>query len=227
MRDTSSNLSPQENYLNQLYSNSMTEEFAGDLQVARASSDYFGKTGISLGLIEGRILSTLVKNHQCLKFVEVGTLTGYSALWICEGLQAGGKLWSFEKDPNHASKADSVLKSYCNKKNSVTFEVIVGDAVEKLPSIESQGPFDGIFIDGNKSAYGSYLDWAEKNLKVGGLILADNIFLGGSVCNGNTAQFSKKQIDVMKRFNERLADSRNYISTVIPTNEGLFYAIKK
>lgn len=222
MRDLSEDLSPQQNYLHHLFSDEASPLFAK----AREFSDELGKTGISLSAIEGRMLATLVKSHSCKKFVEIGTLTGYSALWIASSLGPGGKLWTFEKDPKHANHAEKVLSLYQQQNPGIDLQVVQGDAVETLPSIEKEGPFDGIFIDGNKSAYCDYLDWAEKNLAPGALILADNVFLGGSVFSGNVAQYSKKQISIMREFNERLADPKRYISCVIPTGEGLFCAIK-
>ncbi len=222
MRDNSASLTPQQNYLQHLFNHEASPLFAK----AREYSDELGKTPISLSAAEGRVLATFVRSHQCKKFVEIGTLTGYSALWIASRLCPGGKLWTFEKEKKHAKHADEILKQYQKQNPGIELTVIEGDAVEKLPAIESEGPFDGIFIDGNKSAYCDYLDWAEKNLAPGALILADNVFLGGSVFSGNIAQYSKKQISVMRTFNERLADSTKYVSSIIPTEEGLFCAIK-
>jgi predicted O-methyltransferase YrrM len=171
-------------------------------------------------------MATLIHSHQCKKFVEVGTLTGASALWILQGLPEGGHLWTLEKDPLHARAAREIFDQYHQVQPSKGIHLIEGDARETLKTIEAEGPFDGIFIDGNKSAYGDYLDWAEAHLKKGALILADNIFLGGSVFTGNSAQFSKKQIEVMRNFNERLANPEKYFSAIAPTEEGLFVAVK-
>lgn len=222
MRDLSLNLSPEKNYLQTLF----TEEASPSFAKAREYSDELGKTPISLSAVEGRLIATLVRSHNCKKFVEIGTLTGYSALWIASALGPGGKLWTFEKDKKHAEHAGQVLSQYQKHHPGIDLKVIEGDATKTLASIESEGPFDGIFIDGNKSAYIEYLDWAEKNLAPGALILADNVFLSGSVFSGNMAQYSKKQITIMREFNERLANPVNYVSCIIPTEEGLFCAIK-
>ena len=222
MRDLTGNLSPEKNYLQNLFADEASPLFAK----ARESSDELGKTPISISAVEGRLISTLIRSHGCKKFVEIGTLTGYSALWIASSLAPGGKLWTFEKDKKHAAHAKQVLSQYQKQHPGIDLQVVEGDAMATLASIESEGPFDGIFIDGNKSAYVDYLNWAEKNLAPGALILADNIFLGGSVFSGNMAQYSKKQIAIMRTFNDRLADSKNYVSCIIPTEEGLFCAIK-
>lgn len=216
MRDLTQDQSPQETYLLNLFPQEPSELF----EKAREESVRLNKAAISLSPGEARLMATLIQSHGCKKFVEIGTLTGASALWILHGMGTKGRLWTFEKDPEHAKAARKILKSFKNA------DVVEGDAEETLPSIEEEGPFDGIFIDGNKSAYGSYLDWAEKNLKKGALILADNVFLGGGVFTGNAAKFSKKQIEIMRDFNRRLADPEKYQSAIVPTGEGLFVAIK-
>ena len=224
MREINQGSSPQENYLSHLFPHEPTELFSQ----ARQASQSLGKAAISMSADEARLMSTLIRSHACENFVEIGTLTGASALWILQGLSEQSELWTFEKDPAHAKAAQMIFDLFKkeNPKGKKKIHLLEGDATEMLSQIEDQAPFDGIFIDGNKAAYGKYLDWAEKNVKKGGLILADNIFLGGSVFTGNTAKFSKKQIEVMRDFNQRLADPKNYQSAVIPTGEGLFMALK-
>jgi predicted O-methyltransferase YrrM len=200
------------------------------MQQARQHADRFGKGHISLGDLEAQLMATLIKTHGAKKFVEIGTLTGASALGIVQALGEGGELWTFEKDPEHAKVAAEILEARKGAKGAkgARVEVVVGNAVETLPGIEKFGPFDGIFIDGNKAAYGQYLDWAEKNVKKGGLILADNVFLRGSVFPGAppSETFSKKQVEVMRTFNQRLADPQKYAGSIVPTTEGLYLATK-
>jgi predicted O-methyltransferase YrrM len=222
MRDLTQDSSPQENYLHMLFPQEPSPLF----EEAREFARQIGKAPIGLSPHEARLVASLIHLAGCKKFVEIGTLTGVSALWIAEALPAGGELWTLEKDEKHAQFAKEIFAKYHHHKPGKKIHLIEGDAKLTLKSIQELAPFDGIFIDGNKAAYGIYLDWAEKNLKKGALILADNIFLGGAVVTGNKAVFSKKQIEVMKSFNERLADPKRYFSAVIPTGEGLFAAIK-
>ncbi len=206
-----------------------TESLWGGAQVpgwslARESSDQFHKTGISLGLTEARLVSFLIRQHRCKKFVEIGTLTGASALWILQALPLDGKLWTLEKDPAHAGAARSVLG------NDPRAIVLEGDARETLKALSAEGLFDGIFIDGNKAAYGDYLAWAESHVRPGGLIVADNVFLSGAVFaqpSQEKSKFSPKQVEVMRAFNRRLADTKFFDSTLVPTPEGLLVAVKK
>lgn len=239
-------------YIQHIFDAQLDLAFKRQVQTAIQNSESVFKKAISLSLAEGQILAFLIQQNNCLNFVEIGTLTGHSALWILKALDqnqrslnngtgANGRLYTFEKDPKHAEMARSVLQTFSDFTSA---EIVIGDAVEKLPTIETKGPFDGIFIDGNKSAYGQYLDWAEKNLKKGALIVADNVFLSGQVFVGDKAtdalsknseisseskpknKFSEKQVKVMQEFNRRLSDPKRYASALIPTEEGLFVAKK-
>jgi predicted O-methyltransferase YrrM len=213
MRDKSSNL---ENYWQQLFPDP-SSLFA----LAKKHADVIGRGSISVSASEGKLIAFWVQQFKCNKFVEIGTLTGYSALWILWAMK-NGQLWTFEKDKSIADIASSVL----TQSEWGQAHIVQGDAEKTLESIESDGPFDGIFIDGNKQAYPAYLDWAEKNLKKGGLILADNVWLRGSVYGLEDDTFSGKQVEAMRQFNQRLSDSSKYRSTIIPTVEGLYVAEK-
>jgi len=193
---------------------------------AREKAQELGLLGISLSFSEASLLTLMVQLGKCRKFVEIGTLTGFSSLAIFEGLEAHGKLWTFEKNPLHSQIADEILQQAA-KDSGKSVQVITGDAEVQLSSIEGQGPFDGIFIDGNKAAYLKYLNWAEKNVKPGGLIIADNVFLQGTVWGEESEKFNSKQIEVMKEFNKRLSDPEKYLFSLVPTTEGLIIAQKR
>ncbi len=219
MRD--SVLSNKEEYLGALFSNEgenkkLSRQFAEELGLAR----------ISVSATEAKLIALLVKMHGCRKFVEIGTLTGLSAQYIFEAMPDGAELWTLEKDPKHGEKSAEVFSKVDQSKKKI--HLVMGDAREQLENLSAQGPFDGVFIDGNKAAYLDYLLWAEKNLRPGSLVLADNIFLSGSVWGDMTSQkFSEKQVRVLREFNERLANPDLYESAVAPTFEGLFVALKK
>lgn len=216
------------NQLQHVYEESLFTSFgpAQDLMLkARKFAENLNLLGISISFSEASVLRFLVHLSQCKKFVEIGTLTGFSALALLQGLSQDGELWTFEKNPEHAKLAKEILDSFISQSDQ-KIQVIVGDAETQLPSIEGSGPFDGIFIDGNKAAYGRYLNWAEKNIKQGGLIIADNVFLEGRVWGEKGEKFSDKQINVMKEFNLRLSDPNKYLFSLLPTSEGLIAARK-
>lgn len=214
-----------EKSLKQTYIESLVPVETTEMVEARLSSVELGLEGISLSPVEAFLVQTLAQacwGGSGKKCVEIGTLTGLSALYWLQMLGSTGQLWSFEKSTEHFAHAEKNLKHYIDKKQC---HLIMGDAVEMLPSIDDQGPFDFIFIDGNKSAYQKYWDWAEKNISKGGVIFVDNVFLGGSVY-GDTSQarFSEKQIAVVRQMNAGAYANPNFLTTLIPTDEGLLFA---
>lgn len=209
------------------YINSLIHESSLQLE-ARENAKKLGRDAISLSPVEASILRLLAFSLQPRKMVEVGTLTGLSALYLAEALVAGGELWTFEKESQHASLARPTFSSAMTQsKSAVKIHLVEGDARESLPTIEKEGPFDLVFIDANKAAYIDYMHWAQKNLRVGGLIVADNVFLGGSVWGDSEGPFSAKQTQVMQDFNRQLLQDSQYMAAILPTDEGLLVACKR
>ena len=188
---------------------------------ARENSEKIGLGVISLSATEASIIEFYLKSIHAKKVVEVGTLTGLSALYILRALPKDGYLWTLEKSDEHVKLAREVLKDErCT--------VVVGDAEVKLKELVASGPFDAIFIDGNKAAYLDYFDWAVENVNNGGLIFVDNIFLAGAVWGDQTLQrFNEKQVRVVQTMNEKAFSTDNLISVVIPTEEGLLICKKQ
>jgi predicted O-methyltransferase YrrM len=103
----------------------------------------------------------------------------------------------------------------------------VGDAREELKKLENKIEFDVVFIDGNKAAYKEYFDWAIRHVRIGGLIIADNVFLSGAVWGDQTNQkFNQKQIGVMQNLNSSALNNEKLFSVIIPTEEGLLVCQK-
>lgn len=191
---------------------------------ARDHAKALGLEGISVSATEASMIQFLIQTNSCKKVVEIGTLTGLSALYILQGLPSDGCLWTLEKSAEHILKAQDVLQSEIDKGRC---HIIEGDALQKLPTLNSSGPFDAIFIDGNKAAYLKYFDWALENVSKGGLILVDNIFLAGAVWGDQTLQkFNEKQISNVQAMNRKAFSSANLSTTVIPTLEGLLVCKK-
>lgn len=194
--------------------------------LARRFSDELGLSPISLSPAEGQILQFLVSLAQPQKILEIGTLTGLSALYMAAGMPKSCKLWTLEKNLGHADFALQVFKAAGLSPERV--QIRVGDARTTLSELENEAPFDFVFIDGNKAAYGDYLAWALANTKKGSWIVADNVFLAGAVWGAETKQkFNEKQIKTLQAFNRQLSDSNLFESVCLPTNEGLFVARKK
>lgn len=194
------------------------------LQSVEARLRDAGKWGINIGPNEGRFLSLLVKMSGARRAVEIGTLYGYSTVWLARALPADGKLWTIERDPESAAAARQTF-SECGVESRVT--LLEGEASEKLAELSRQAPFDLVFIDANKSAYLDYLEWAEKNLRSGGLVIADNIFLGGGAClDEKPVNLSLKQWQGMREFNRRLMNGSEFTSAIVPTSEGLLVGVR-
>ena len=173
---------------------------------------------------EGRILYILARMAQVRKAVEIGTLHGHSTFHLARALPEGGMIWTCDRDRERQERARDLLKGV---KESEKIRWVCGPAQETLRTLESQGPFDLVFIDADKEAYGEYLHWAENHLRSGGLLLADNTFLFGAVYGEERRSVSLKTREVMERFNVHLSDSRKWTGAMIPTEEGLTVAVRK
>ncbi|MEQ1724173.1 MAG: class I SAM-dependent methyltransferase, partial [Pseudobdellovibrio sp.] len=139
------------------YIESLSENENQNQLQARANSEKLGLGGISLSKAEAQILQFQLLNTSAKKVVEIGTLTGLSALYMLEILPEDAHLWTLEKSAEHAKMAEEVL-AHEIKKNRC--KIVVGDAKEKLNELKNEGPFDAVFIDGNKAAYLDYFNWA-------------------------------------------------------------------
>jgi caffeoyl-CoA O-methyltransferase len=97
----------------------------------------------------------------------------------------------------------------------------VGPALERLPEVEHEAPFDLVFIDADKEGYPAYLAWAAHHLKIGGVVLADNTFAFGEVVDGRSAG-----AEAIREFNKELAQGGRFRATLVPTGEGLSLGVK-
>lgn len=179
---------------------------------------------MSVSPFEAKILQFLIHTFKVEKIVEIGALFGYSAVAMAKALPANGHIISIEKSEENYQRLLQVHKEVkCTSK----LEFMLGDALEVLTTIQEQGPFDMVFIDANKGAYVEYLNWAEQNVKKGGLIVGDNTFLfGGVYGESRDSNMGEKQKQIMREFNQRLANPSKYNSILIPTFEGMTVAQK-
>lgn len=181
---------------------------------------------IHLSPEEAKILQFLIISQKVSKIVEIGTHVGYSAIWMAEALKQNGTIYTIEKDMHRAQMAQNNFSKY----RYDNIKLYQGDAMEVLSSLEESGPFDMVFIDANKTRYPDYLEWSEKNIKSGGLIVADNVLLFGTLFQDPSewpATVSKKMVDNMRIFNERINNEEKFFSIILPTDEGLSISIKK
>jgi len=190
------------------------------LQRAWEDTPRLGLPAISIKPEEGRFLQVLVRACGAKKAIEIGTLGGYSSIWIARGLLPGGKLITLEKEPRHAEIA---RQHFALAGLSQTVEIRVGNAWHSLSELTPEGPFDLIFIDADKPGYPKYLDWALENTRLGGVIVAHNAFRKGSVAGVVPPD---EYTETMIEFNRRVANDSRLISIIYPAGDGTLVSVK-
>lgn len=185
------------------------------LHRAFAAPGEHGMPEIQLGPAEGRLLELLLRLIGAKRVVEVGTLAGYSALWMARALPEEGRLWTIEADPKHAAVATSVIEG-AGFGDRVT--LLQGDAAELLPKLSDSGPFCAVFLDADKGRYDQYGRWATEHLRPGGLLMGDNAYLFGRLLD------DIEEAKAMRRFHEEMA--QHYRSVCVPTPDGLAVGVR-
>jgi caffeoyl-CoA O-methyltransferase len=189
---------------------------AHDAGLTRAFTVPEDVPAIMVGPSEGKLLSMLCRMAGVKKAIEVGTLVGYSAVHLARALPPDGHLWSIEFEPRHAEIARANLAA-AGVGDRVT--VCVGAGIDVLPTLESHGPFDAVFVDADKVSYDFYGAWAAKHLRKGGLLLGDNAYLFGELLDDSPRGRA------MRAFHEQAA--RDFDSVCIPTPDGLVLGVKR
>ena len=182
-----------------------------------------GLPAIAVGKMDGLHLEVLARLCGARKAVEIGTLGGYSGVCILRGMERGSVLHTFELSEKHAEVA---RESFRKAGVADRTRVHVGPALRLLPGIEGEGPFDLCFIDADKTGYPAYLAWAEKNLRMGGVVIGDNAFGFGGVLRDDIPGTDREAIVAIRKFNEELARSGRFRATMIPTSEGLAVGVR-
>jgi predicted O-methyltransferase YrrM len=189
------------------------------LASARRASGAAGLPPHQVSACQGKLLTLLAMAARAKNILEIGTLGGYSTVWLARGLAAGGRLVTLEVNPRHAEVARENL---ARAGLADVVRIVVGSALETLPALAEQGagPFDLVFIDADKVGNAEYLAWALKLSRPGTLIVADNVVRGGAVIDAASDDPSVKGI---RRFVEALADDPRVSSTAIQTVGGKGY----
>lgn len=187
------------------------------LQRAYDASAANGFRPIQLEPSEGRLLSLLMRMIGARRVVEIGTLAGYSAIWLARGLAPGGRLWTIERDERAAAIARENLVA-AGVADHV--EVRQGDAAAALAELAAEGPFDAVFVDADKLSYPAYGDWAAEQLRPGGLLIADNTLVFGELLDEDDERAA-----AMRRFHEDAA--ARFESVNVPTPDGLLLGLRR
>jgi caffeoyl-CoA O-methyltransferase len=183
------------------------------LTATEASITEYNIPSISISPNQGKFLQILAKLCNAKKILEVGTLAGYSTIWLARALPEDGRLITLEFDPKHAAVAH---KNIVRAGLGSVVEIRIGKALDTLPQIEAEGiaPFDMIFIDADKFPYTEYFQWALRLSRPGTLIVADNVIREGKVLDPNSTD---EMVRGVQRFNNMLAKNTAVTATIIQT----------
>lgn len=198
------------------------------LKAVLPSIDEAGMPQISVSPNQGKFLHVLALLSRAKNILEIGTLAGYSTIWMARALPPNGRLITIEFDPKHAGVAK---KNIARAGLTSKVEIRIGKALDILPQLETEkaGPFDMVFIDADKPPYAEYFQWAIKLAHPGTLIVADNVIREGKVID---PKHSDEMVQGAQRFNRTLAANSSVIATIIQTvgakeHDGMALAIVK
>jgi predicted O-methyltransferase YrrM len=181
------------------------------LEAALEASTAAGLPAIAVSPSQGKLLQILATSIGARRILEIGTLGGYSTIWMARALPPDGRLITLELEQKHA---DVARANFSRAGVSHLVDVRVGPALELLPSLGGDGPFDVIFIDADKGGYTEYLSWAIRLSRAGTLIIADNVVRDGKITD---AASTDANVQGIRRFNDALAKERRVTATGIQT----------
>jgi predicted O-methyltransferase YrrM len=183
------------------------------LEAALRASAEAGLPQISVSPSQGKLLHVLARALGARAILEIGTLGGYSTIWLARALPSGGRLITLEAEPRHAEVARANLARAGLGERA---EVRVGRAQDTLPQLHAagEGPFDLIFIDADKPGYPDYFRWSMRLSRPGSMIIADNVVRGGAVADPASADVN---VQGVRRYIEMMAAEPRASATVIQT----------
>lgn len=183
------------------------------LEGALAASQAAGLPPINVAPNQGKLLHLLAGLHHAANILEIGTLGGYSTIWLARALPPGGHLITLEAEAKHAEVARENL---ARAGLSEVVEVRLGPALESLPKLESEGagPFDMFFIDADKPSNPDYFAWALKLSRPGSLIIVDNVVRNGAIVQADSPD---PGVQGVRRLNELMRAEPRVEATAIQT----------
>jgi predicted O-methyltransferase YrrM len=168
---------------------------------------------IQVSSVQGKLLHLLARIMGARNILEIGTLGGYSTIWMARALPEGGRIITLEADPKHAEVA---RKNFARAGVESKVELRPGKALDTLPKVAADGlgPFDMFFIDANKSNMPEYFEWSLKLARTGSVIIADNVVREGAVLD---AKSKDDDIQGIRRFLEMVGKEKRVSGTALQT----------
>jgi predicted O-methyltransferase YrrM len=168
---------------------------------------------IQVSSVQGKLLHLLARILGARNILEIGTLGGYSTIWMARALPEGGRIITLEADPKHAEVAQ---KNFAHAGVESKVELRLGNALDTLPQVaaDGRGPFDLCFIDANKSNMPEYFEWSLKLARTGSVIIADNVVREGAVLD---AKSKDADIQGIRRFLEMVGKEKRVSGTALQT----------
>ena len=188
------------------------------LAALREAADREGLPPISISAVTGRLLQILLLAVRAERVLEVGTLGGYSGIWMARALPASGRLVTIEVDDRHAAFA---RRYFTRAGLDQRIDLRIGRALDVLPAFDGER-FDAIFLDADKEPLPTYFEWALRLLRPGGLLIADNALWGGRVLDPATEDDGTRGV---REFNRRMASDERVRGTIVPVGDGLAVAV--
>ncbi len=167
---------------------------------------------------EGKLLHLLLLAIQASTVLEIGSLGGYSGVWLARALPAQGRLTTIEKDPRHARIA---RQAFAEAGLDARVRLIEGAALEILPTLTPG--FDAVFVDADKEPLAQYFEWSMRLLRPGGLLLCDNAFFHGAAID---PQDRSGAAEGVRAFNRLAANDPRLVATIVPVRDGLVVGVK-
>ncbi|MGW7821755.1 O-methyltransferase [Streptomyces puniciscabiei] len=180
---------------------------------AAADSDAAGLPAIQVAPNQGKLLSLLARIRGARRILEIGTLGGYSTIWLARALPDDGRLVTLESDPHYAAVATANI---ARAGLDHIVDIRVGRAQDTLPVLaaEEAGPFDLVFIDADKPSNPDYLEWALKLSRPGSVIVGDNVVRAGAVTDADS---DDPRVQGVRRFTELIAGHPRLTATTLQT----------
>lgn len=195
------------------YFNALLVEEDAALLSAVADSDTAGLPPHQVAPNQGKLLHLLARIQGARTILEIGTLGGYSTIWLARALPHGGRLVTLEADERYgAVAAANIARAGLDD----IVDLRIGKASDSLPLLaeEGSGPFDMVFIDADKPSNPAYLDWALKLTRPGSVIIGDNVVRDGAVTDPAS---SDPRVQGVRRFTELIAEHPQLTATTLQT----------